>query len=350
MKKRKQILIFPLIQRFQFAAFGFVILFVASSCITADSKQKEDLPVETILDIMEQSVLTSDSPVVFAYGCVSTAANERDIAISPDGKEIFFSISTPKGSNRAIAFVKKGDKGWSQPEIATFSGLYPDIEPCFSLDGKRLFFASKRPACGGGAGKDCKRDWDIWFVERDGSGWSSAVNLGLPVNTDKDQSYPCLTQNGNLYFTLGCNFCNDSDEGIYCSQYVDGHYTTPYSLDDSVNSGMYDFNAWVSADEQLLIFSPYVPDDDFGGGDLYSSVKHTNGKWSKAANMGKKVNSDAFDCSPLVYNQTLFFTSERIAPMPERLPMKYSDFTDMNQNYLNGMGNIFCVKFDKQPK
>ncbi len=58
------------------------------------------------------------------------------------------------------------------------------------------YFLSTRPD-----GDEAVGDQDIWYVERNGSGWSLPVNLGEPVNTDGGEFFPSLTRDGTLYFT-----------------------------------------------------------------------------------------------------------------------------------------------------
>src|ERR1044071_4404135 len=91
-----------------------------------------------------------DSPpatlTMFGEGTVSTTLNERDFAISPDGDEIFYTISTPRSTFQTIVSCKRtSQNSWSSPEVVSFAGEYSDLEPVFSHDGKSLYFASNRP-------------------------------------------------------------------------------------------------------------------------------------------------------------------------------------------------------------
>ena len=81
-------------------------------------------------------------------GTVSTNLNERDMAISPDGKEMYYTIQSGKGILSTIVGRTKSASGWSDAEVASFSGVFNDLEPAFSPDGKRLFFCSNRPLSG----------------------------------------------------------------------------------------------------------------------------------------------------------------------------------------------------------
>lgn len=249
-------------------------------------------------------------PAPFMPEIVSKFPNVRDIAISPDGKEIIFSAQSVMGTLSALISIKMEDDGWSEPKIVTFSGQYFDIEPFFSSDGLRLYFASNRPL----SNSDNKpKDFDIWYVKRinSHSTWSNPINLGSPINTEHNEFYPSLASNGNLYFTLDNPELNRKDD-IYFSEFKNGEYLKPIALSGAINSEGYEFNAFVAPNESYLIFTCYQRNDGFGSGDLYISYKLPTGKWDTAKNMGKIINSNKMDFCPFVdpKSKTLFFTSK----------------------------------------
>jgi hypothetical protein len=129
-----------------------------------------------------------ESAKLFGEGIVSTGMYERDMAISPDGKEMFYTIVGPLNAFSAIIYLQKDEKNnWSKPEVASFSGEYSDMEPAFTKDGKKLFFVSNRPVTG-----DSVNDFDIWYVEKMNGQWVHPVNIGMPVNTHANEFYPSV--------------------------------------------------------------------------------------------------------------------------------------------------------------
>ena len=280
---------------------------------------------------------------LLAEDIISTAMNERDFAISPDGQEIYYTVSTPKSTFQTIVVSKKLSSGkWSQPEIVSFAGEFSDLEPAFSADGKTLYFASNRPTTGFEP-----KDFDLWKVTREGSGWRKPVNLGSTVNTELDEFYPSITKSGNLYFTAQYKG-GVGREDIYVAEWRDAQYQKPVVLDTAVNSRVYEFNAFVSPDERYIIFTSYGRKDDSGGGDLYMSVKDSQGKWQPAKNL-MELNSKQLDYCPYVSpdGKTLFFTSER-----HQLPTTFSagkatvkTIKEIVGNPLNGTGNIYWIEF-----
>jgi|GEM_PF-2770829 hypothetical protein len=78
---------------------------------------------------------------LFAPGIISTGISTRDIAITPDGKEIYFTINGPGYSFSTILFSKYENGNWTKPEVAPFSvnSKFMYTEPCISPDGKIFF-------------------------------------------------------------------------------------------------------------------------------------------------------------------------------------------------------------------
>lgn len=274
-------------------------------------------------------------------GVISTELNERDFAISPDGKEIYFTISSPKSTFQTIVFSKQSRSGeWTAPEVVSFAGTYSDLEPAFSFDGQTLFFASNRPI----AGEDTK-DFDIWKVSRNASGWGDPVNLGTVVNTNADEFYPSIAKNGNLYYTASYKG-GPGREDIYCATLRDNVYQTPIALDSAVNTKFYEFNAFIDPIERYIIFTSYGRKEDTGGGDLYISQKNEKGNWKQAENI-KSINSKQLDYCPYVSpdGKSLFITSERHA-LPQTfktVKSTYKTIRTLYTNPLNSTGNIYWI-------
>ncbi|MBN2425705.1 MAG: PD40 domain-containing protein [Calditrichaceae bacterium] len=276
---------------------------------------------------------------LFAEGIISTKLYERDLAISPRGNEIIFTLSDYRQSVRCLATIKKINGKWTEKQILDFSGNYQDIEPCFSADGNQLFFASNRPV-----DRDSTRsDFNIWVSNLLNSGWSEPEPLNPNINTDGNEFYPSVSKNGNLYFTAERENGIGSED-IFLSRYADGQYLIPEHLDANINSPVYEFNAYISPDEDLILFSSYGREDDLGGGDLYYSKKDASGRWTPAKNMGPPINSDKLDYCPFIdmARGNFYFTSERFTPVDKRIET-VDELENRANSILNGMGNIYRI-------
>ena len=307
-----------------------VLIIISYSCKTENN---------AVLDLE----LNPDQLEVFGLDYISTALNERDIAISPDGNHLVYTLGDYKQTIRTLVSIKKKGKAWGDKEILPFSGNYNDIEPFFADDGSKLFFASNRPM-----GEDSTRtDYNIWYAEQVNGKWNNPIPLDTLVNGPGDEFYPSVSSNGNLYFTA-TRTDGIGREDIFVSTFSKGKYSVPMPLDSTVNTKAFEFNAFISPDEELLIFSSYGRADGLGGGDLYYSKKDKSGKWTKAENLGEVINSDKLDYCPFIDlpRNNFYFTSDRSKPVEERIKT-VSELTDEANKLLNGMGNIYRIRLDK---
>lgn len=296
--------------------------------------------------IAQQSVSAREPelPVLFRDALLNTRMNERDIAISPDGTEMFYSINIPATQFHTILYCRKDQKGkWSVPQVASFSGIYSDLEPAFTIDGKKLFFSSNRQDSTAD-----QKDYDVWMVEKVGERWINAKNIGSPVNTEANEYFPSVAENGNLYFTAQYNH-GVGKEDIFVARFENGQYQDPLALDSGVNTALYEFNAFVSPDEKFIVFTSYGRKDDKGRGDLYVSSRDEQGKWRPAKNLAS-VNSDKLDYCPFVSfdRKTLYFTSERHS-LPAHFRenrLTYDGLIRLYEQPQNGSGNIYQVSWD----
>ena len=97
--------------------------------------------------ISPEGRLPDSPPRLFAPGLINSGPATRDVAMSPDGGELYFTQHTPGHGYAAILVTRRGPGGWSRPEVAPFSGdpRWMDLEPAISPDGRRMFFYSTRP-------------------------------------------------------------------------------------------------------------------------------------------------------------------------------------------------------------
>lgn len=79
-----------------------------------------------------------------ARSCSSRALSrraiyERDGTFSPDGQTFYFTKRTIWPCFSAICVSRFRRGRWAEPEVAPFSGQYPDATPFISADGSRLY-------------------------------------------------------------------------------------------------------------------------------------------------------------------------------------------------------------------
>jgi ketosteroid isomerase-like protein len=190
-------------------------------------------------------------PDLFAPERVSAWTGERDVAISPDGREIYFGLLLPKLVT--IMVTRLVDGHWTEPEVASFAadGRYSHLEPSLSADGKRILFLTTRPT----AGEKDAPGWsnqNIFAADRGAGGsWGAPYDLGAPVNTSAPEFFPAQTRDGTLYFTRGESKSNTY--AILRARLAGGRYQEPEALPAAVNGQGVPYNAFVSPDEDYLV-------------------------------------------------------------------------------------------------
>jgi hypothetical protein len=289
--------------------------------------------------------LPGNTPQILGVGIISDGLSNRDFTISPAGDEIFFTLQQPGFIVSTILYMRKQNGIWGKPVTAPFSGKYRDLEAAFSPDGKTVYFSSDRPV----KDKTGKPDFDIWKVSRLGSGrYGEPENLGPVVNTVKNEFYPSVTKNGNLYFTVVAAYGKGGEDIVVCRSTSTG-YAAPESLPEDINTKFDEFNAFVDPDEQFILFTGYGRPDDMGKGDMYLSRKGQTGKWLPAIHLPAPLNTNALDYCPYVTpdKRYLIFSSNRTNPILKASTTKnYAQLKTLLNSPGNGVDDIYWVKFE----
>ncbi len=267
-------------------AVGLSLVLVVA-CAPADRPQGEVDPFPILRGDYLGQALPDSQPEIFAPGIVSTGLETRDMAMTPDGNEMYFSVFS--GGQAMIMMTTRSDGVWSQPVVAPFSGEYLDAEPCISPDGSQFFFLSTRPR----EGQEPKAGWvyqDIWVMDREGKEWGAPRNLGAPVNTDAPEFFPSVTSDGTIYFTREGE---DRKSMTYRARRVDGVYTEPELLPAQVNLGANRFNVFVAPDESFVIVPAIGGPESLGGADYYVVYRNDDDTWQEPVNLGPTINNTA---------------------------------------------------------
>ena len=260
-----------------------------------------------------------DTAELFAPGIVSTGMYTRDIAMMPDGSEIYFGVLL--GRFTTILETHVADGRWTRPEVAPFArdARFFNLEPAISPDGHRFFFLSTRVPADREPTREEIRAWasqDIWVMDRVADGWGAPYNLGPPVNTEDAEFFPSVTRDGTLYFTRGTD--GNRESYVYRSRLVDGRYQEPEKLGPEVNSTPQQFNAFIAPDESYLIVCTPGREDSRGGTDYYVVFRGEDDTWSEPVNLGDAVNTPGDgEYSPYVSPDGKYFFFMSTRPRPD---------------------------------
>ena len=65
-------------------------------------------------------------PRLLGPGWISTGDDDAHAVFAPDGGTLYFLKDTPGFDLRTIVSTTRGARGWSRPDVVSFSGQYPD--------------------------------------------------------------------------------------------------------------------------------------------------------------------------------------------------------------------------------
>ncbi len=281
-------------------------------------------------------------PELFAPGIVSTGLYIRDMAMTPDGNEIYWCAAGTGYAWSTILVSRRVNDRWTKPAVTPWSREpgYFNIEPHISPDGQRFYFLSNRPDLATG---EEEGDQDIWAMDRAGDGWSEPYNLGAPINSEHAEFFSSVTRDGSMYFTR--QLVGEAANYIYRSRMVDGDYQEPDRLPVEVNCGRSQYNAFIDPDEEYLIVCVDGRDDTVGGCDYFIVFRDENDTWSEPVNMGDKVNTAHWqEYSPYVSpdGKYFFFMSTRMHEGGDQV-LTYESIMASHNESGNGNPDIYWM-------
>lgn len=222
-------------------------------------------------------------PEKFADGIISSGKGESGPVFSPGGNELFFTGYDSQKYIYYINYMKKTNGVWSERMPAPFSDYKngsSEAVPCFTPDGKRIYYSSNRK---GGFGK-----LDIWYVDKTDTGWGSPVNAGDIINSAGNDDFPFISGDGSLYFNSDREKV-EWDYDIFYAKCHDGKYSIATNLGDSVNSSSWDACPTI-VNDKLIFWSKRS--GGFGKGDIYFS-RISGDSFGKAELMSANYNSSS---------------------------------------------------------
>jgi Tol biopolymer transport system component len=286
-------------------------------------------------------------PQLFAPGIVSGAADDLSPAFSPDGKEVYFTRRNRSGGMILVSRLVAGT--WSEPQIASFSGEWNDLEPTMAPDGSFLVFASNRPIAVGGKAIDGNYNGqnvpagggNLWRVNRKNNAWGDPYRLPTTINQGTATFSPSVTADGSIYFMQP-----DPKTGyfhLYRSQHQGDTYLPAIRVEVGTDQSE-DVDPAVSPDERYLVYSSNQPADH--SAKLRKIAFHRENGWSVSQDLGDKVNEQGNNIEARLSSdgKTLYFSTNTVplASYPRSADDAKRSLAFM-EVWANGSENIWFV-------
>ncbi|MDX1627449.1 MAG: OmpA family protein [Fulvivirga sp.] len=232
---------------------------------------------------------------------------------------------------------------------------YSDYGPTLSDTDDLLIFTSQRNSHYRGV--DPVHDEDLFYAKNENDYWTEAQSF-QEVNTPYNEGSASLSKDGRTLFFARCN---SPDSYGDCDLFVttlqeDSTWSEVKNLGKQVNSVAWDSHPSLSHTEDTLYFAS----DRLGGfglSDIYFSVKDDKGNWTKAKNLGPIINTRGSDVSPFYHHvfDVLYFSSDGQSLNFGEFDI-YKSYHD-NQNWgepknigplVNGPGSEFYFTIDTE--
>ena len=237
---------------------------------------------EPFLDIFETTVKETNG--VKEHGNVrsinadgiNTAYHEATVAITNDGKTIYFTRDNLNKRNK-LDSDKKGtthlkiykatldNENWKDIEELEFNDdEFSTGHPVLSPDNTKLYFVSDREVDG------AQGQTDIYVVDilEDGNDYSEPRNLGPTINTPGREMFPFIAKDSTMYFSSD-GFVNLGLLDIYKTNFLKDSNAKPENLGAPFNSGHDDFAIYIDSDTETGYFSSNRPGGK-GNDDIYT--------------------------------------------------------------------------------
>jgi outer membrane protein OmpA-like peptidoglycan-associated protein len=187
----------------------------------------------------------------------------------------------------------------------------PDYAPYINMSDNYMIY-TKKNYDKKHTGHKIQYNEDLYFIQKNEYGlWSEFSLFPSPINSDCTEGSACITNDGKTLFFTRCPIqdatfdCMDGFGScdIFVSEFQrDSTWSNPENLGKGVNSYAWDSQPTLSITEDTLFFVSNRK-EGFGLSDIYYTFKDAKGDWTKAQNMGPIINTRNNEYSPF-YSKT----------------------------------------------
>jgi hypothetical protein len=235
-------------------------------------------------------------PEVFAPGVISVGgAVHGSIAFMPDGTEIYWVLQrgTP-GERPSLRMVRLEGGVWQDPKSVELVEPYGASEIHITPDGDRLYFVSARPwpeEWGRQPGPGSREARKVWYLQRQGDGWSSP--RALPLRVNDDLGGVASTREGTLYAS-GMRRIRLLPSGDYGEIEWLGPPLDVIQPGGAFKGG----HPYVSPDQSFVLFNDDWP--GVRGYGVFVSFRRTDDTWTAPLNILERLGLDRGGSVPVL--------------------------------------------------
>ncbi len=190
--------------------------------------------------------------------------------------------------------------------MQSLNSAYDDYGPVITADGSKIYFTSRRPNDYELKDADGQYYEDIYYSEVKQGHWAQARNAGYPLNTPEHDAVVGLSYDGQTIIIY-------RDEDLYWSRLEGNKWSKPKKFPAPINSDAIESSAAISVDGNAIYFVRGKTQDPLtSNGDIYYSVRDSNGNWSTPVRLPDNVNTP-YDEDGLYLHpdgKTLYFSSK----------------------------------------
>ncbi len=178
------------------------------------------------------------------------------VRINANEDSLIFVNTEYKGVDTELALFLKNNKKAIEMKIDGFYNKSPYIDFDYNFKEKVIIMAVER--------KDTEGDQDLYYslYQPNANSYSTPMNMGKAINSEKADFAPFLTIDGNTLFFASYGFSGQGAADLYMSHRIDNsweNWTEPENLGNIINSPFEETFVSISPDFKYLYYDSYPP-------------------------------------------------------------------------------------------
>lgn len=291
---------------------------------TYRNMHNDSMAVETYLRALE---IQPDINSVYYQRLAEAEGNIGRYADAVEHIDIFLQDPDVKGSLRNLAVHQKSNYAFAKDAVLNpvefnpenmgpeVNSDFPEYFPSISVDGSVLVMTRRiDDVISMGPGDARPIDNEEFFISHYENGsWSTAENMGPPVNTKLNEGAQSISADGRFLFFTSCDNLETGYGScdLYYSYRVGDQWTAPENCGTIINTGEWESQPSITADGRELFFSS-ARHGSVGSYDIWSAKMGDDGYWEEPVNLGNVINTPYSEQCPFIHpdGKTLYFSSE----------------------------------------